>query len=96
MKSDYPIKIIGARHGEKLYESLLSKEERYRSIETKKYFKIMSDTRDLNYENYFHKGSLKISKNIKDDEYNSHNTTQLSVNEMVELLKSDKNSSLYA
>ncbi len=80
---DPKIKIIGTRHGEKLYESLLSREEMAKAIDKDKFFKIPPDNRDLNYDEYFEKGQIEISKF---QEYTSHNTKRLSVNEIVKLL----------
>ena len=77
------IKIIGTRHGEKLYESLVSREEMIKSEDLGEYFRIPADYRDLNYSNYFTEGNKDIT-NIED--YNSHNTTRLGVDETVELL----------
>ena len=77
------IKIIGTRHGEKLYESLVSREEILRAKETDKHFIIPTDTRDLNYSNYFVEGSLKLA-NLSD--YTSHNAQRLEVEEVIELL----------
>lgn len=73
------IKIIGTRHGEKLYETLVTREERIRSEDLGDYFKIFPDDRDLNYSKYFSEGEEQISK-IED--YNSHNTHQLSDQEL--------------
>ena len=77
------VKIIGTRHGEKLYESLLSREEMARSIEKDNYYKIPPDNRDLNYSDYFDKGKKEISEY---NEYTSHNTRRLGVDEVVKLL----------
>ena len=77
------IKIIGTRHGEKKYETLLTAEERLRSSDQKEYFKIKSDSRDLDYDNYFFKGQKKTSFI---EEYNSNNTSQLGVNDTKKLL----------
>tara|TARA_A100001011_G_scaffold252991_1_gene261249 strand:+ start:9640 stop:10656 length:1017 start_codon:yes stop_codon:yes gene_type:complete len=77
-KSHSKTKIIGTRHGEKLYETLISREEMNRSKEFKKYYRIESDDRDLNYNKYFFKGEESISAQT---DYNSHNAS---------LLKSDK------
>ena len=74
---------MGTRHGEKLYESLISKEEMARSNEEGKFFRIPPDNRDLNYDKYFNKGNKEIAKY---EDYNSHNTEQLTVNEIIELL----------
>jgi UDP-glucose 4-epimerase len=77
------IRIIGTRHGEKKYETLMTSEEKNRSTETSKYFQIRSDARDLNYEKYFSKGEKKTTL-LKD--YNSNNTKQLDLNETKKLL----------
>ena len=79
------IKVIGTRHGEKLYESLLSREEKTKSIDLGNYFKIPADTRDLNYSKYYEEGNEKISNS---EEYNSHNTERLSKNQLKTLLLS--------
>lgn len=77
------IKIIGTRHGEKLYESLLSREEILRVKETKKHFVIPIDERDLNYNSYFAEGSIDLA-NLQD--YTSHNAKRLDVEEVIKLL----------
>jgi len=77
------IKIIGTRHGEKLYESLVSREEMAKAEESDNYFRIPVDARDLNYSSYYTDGDEKISE-IED--YNSHNTIQLNVEEVKEVL----------
>ena len=77
------INIIGTRHGEKLYESLVSREEIARANEDDNYFCIPADTRDLNYNIYFSNGEEKIS-HLED--YTSHNTKRLNVQEVKELL----------
>jgi len=73
---DHPVKIIGTRHGEKLYETLLTREEMSSAIDLDDYYRIPPDMRDLNYEKYFIEGEQSISE-AKD--YNSHNTTRLDV-----------------
>ena len=70
------IKIIGTRHGEKLYESLVSREEMARSEDLGGYYRIPADSRDLNYAKYFVEGEVEVS-NI--DDYTSHNTHRLNV-----------------
>lgn len=75
------IQIIGTRHGEKLYEALVSREEMTKAEDLGNYYRIFADTRDLNYSKYFSKGKTQIA-----DEYTSHNTDQLNVKEMKELL----------
>jgi UDP-N-acetylglucosamine 4,6-dehydratase/5-epimerase len=77
------IKIIGTRHGEKLYESLVSREEMSRAQEIGGFYRIPVDDRDLNYSNYFTLGEVAIS--VAED-YTSHNTTRLNREEIVELL----------
>jgi UDP-N-acetylglucosamine 4,6-dehydratase/5-epimerase len=77
------IKIIGTRHGEKLFESLISREEMVRSEDLGGYYRIPADARDLNYDKYFVKGQTAIST-IED--YTSHNTVQLSVPAVKKLL----------
>jgi UDP-glucose 4-epimerase len=78
------IKNIGTRHGEKLYESLLGTEERARAIDHGDYFRVPLDTRSLDYQIYFEKGSQEVDQN---EAYTSHNTKQLTVEEVVELVR---------
>lgn len=75
-KAENLINIFGTRHGEKLYETLVSREEMIKAIDIGNYFRIPADTRDLNYEQYFSEGQDDISLN---DEYNSHNTKRLNL-----------------
>lgn len=70
------IKVIGTRHGEKLYESLVSREEMAMAEDVGKYFRIPSDSRDLNYDKFVEDGEIKISKA---EEYTSHNTYRLDI-----------------
>jgi UDP-glucose 4-epimerase len=77
------IKVIGTRHGEKLFESLVSREEMARADDLGKYFRIPSDSRDLNYGKYFVEGEIKVSE-IED--YTSHNTHRLDVEGIKKLL----------
>lgn len=79
----HPIRIIGTRHGEKLYEALCSREEMLAAEDQGEYYRIPADNRDLNYEKYFDEGSRELS-GVED--YNSHNTEQLDVKRMKELL----------
>lgn len=81
--ADNPVDVIGTRHGEKLYETLLTREEMTVADDLGGYFRVPADNRDLNYAAYFSEGREDIS--IKDD-YNSHNTPQLDVDGMCELL----------
>lgn len=80
---DTEVKIIGTRHGEKLYETLVTREEMLRSIDMGNYFRIPCDSRDLNYDKYFTEGDEEISKM---EDYHSHNTRRLDVEGMKELL----------
>ena len=82
-KADCPIQIIGTRHGEKLYETLLTREEAAVAEDMGDYYRVPADNRDLNYGLYFDTGRGEVS--AKDD-YNSHNTKRLSVDEMTDLL----------
>ena len=85
-KQNHFIHYIGSRHGEKLYESLLSKEEMYRADNLEGYFKVPPDARDLNYAQFVDAGDGVITQALHGDEYNSHNTTQLDVDAMARLL----------
>lgn len=76
LKTNVPVYIIGTRHGEKLYESLVSREEMARAQDCEGYYRIPADTRDLNYDKYFTQGEVAVS-NIED--YTSHNTQRLDV-----------------
>jgi len=78
-----PVRIIGTRHGEKLYESLLSREEMARAGDMGRYYRIPADDRDLNYNKYFVEGETKVSGY---DDYTSHNTERLNVGQVKELL----------
>ena len=82
--ADSEIRTIGIRHGEKLYEVLVTSEEMVRAKDMGSYFCIPADNRDLNYDKYFTKGNEVISRT---DSYHSNNTAQLSVEEMKDLLK---------
>ena len=77
------IKVIGTRHGEKLYESLVSREEMARVQDLNDYFRIPADSRDLNYAKYFSEGEVAVSHA---EDYTSHNTKLLDVNEIKALL----------
>ena len=79
-----PIEIIGTRHGEKLYETLISREEMSRAEDMGNYYRIPADNRDLNYNQYFNEGEEKIS-NATD--YTSHNTNQLTIDEVKKMLE---------
>jgi UDP-glucose 4-epimerase len=79
-----PVQVIGTRHGEKLYETLLTREEIAVAEDMGDYYRVPADNRDLNYGVYFDAGRSDVS--VKDD-YNSHNTKQLSIDEMAEMLR---------
>ena len=81
--SSAPIRVIGTRHGEKLYESLISREEMAHAVDMNRYYRIPADVRDLNYAKYFSQGEESISQS---EDYTSHNTERLSVSQIVELL----------
>lgn len=83
LKTDTPIDIIGTRHGEKLYETLLTREEMAVADDLGGYYRVPADNRDLNYAAYFSEGSSELS--AKED-YNSHNTARQDVDGMCELL----------
>ena len=82
-KSKSKTKIIGTRHGEKLHETLLNREEMARADDLGEYFRISPDARDLNYNQYFGGGEIKISK---EEDYTSENTKRLNVKEVKDLL----------
>ena len=82
-QSNSELKVIGTRHGEKLYESLLTKEEKLKAIDLNNYYRIPSDNRDLNYSNYISEGEGSTN-DIED--YNSHNTERLDIEGMKKLL----------
>lgn len=85
-KPDHPIHVIGTRHGEKLYESLLGKEERACAEDMGDYFRVPADGRDLNYAKYVEQGEQRITQALHGEEYNSHNTRRLDVEGMKQLL----------
>ena len=77
------IKVIGIRHGEKMHETLITKEEMLKSEDLGKHYRIMADSRDLNYDKYFSKGQ---SNSSKQNEYNSSNTDILTKEELIKVL----------
>ena len=83
LETDTDISIIGTRHGEKLYETLLNREEMAKAEDMGGYFRVPADVRDLNYACYFTEGEAEVSE-IED--YNSHNTRRLDVDRLAELL----------
>jgi UDP-glucose 4-epimerase len=80
---DHPVNVIGTRHGEKLYEALLSREEMAAAEDLGGYYRVPPDLRDLNYGKYVEQGEVKISDTV---DYNSHNTERLDVAGMQALL----------
>nr|WP_230426262.1 polysaccharide biosynthesis protein [Pseudomonas putida] len=82
-KRENPIKVIGTRHGEKLYESLISREEMAKADDMGRYYRIPADNRDLNYKKYFVEGEQHISEL---DDYTSHNTERLDIEGIKALL----------
>jgi UDP-glucose 4-epimerase len=81
--TDTQVRVIGTRHGEKLYESLVTREEMAKSIDMGQYYRIPCDERNLNYDKFFVEGEDSISKA---EDYNSHNTSQLDIEGMKKLL----------
>jgi UDP-glucose 4-epimerase len=81
--SESEIKIIGTRHGEKLYETLISREEMARAEDMGRYYRIPADNRDLNYDKYFIEGERHISEL---DDYSSHNTKRLNIKNVKDML----------
>lgn len=81
---DHPVNVIGTRHGEKLFEVLLSREEMASAQDCGNYFRIAADTRDLNYDKYLDVGEVRISES---SEYTSHNTTRLDLDGVIALLR---------
>ena len=80
---DEAVRVIGTRHGEKLYESLISREEMVKAEDMGGYFRIPADNRDLNYTQYFSEGEEKISQQ---EDYTSHNTNRLNVEQIKKIL----------
>lgn len=85
--ADNEIKVIGTRHGEKLYETLLTKEEYIKALDMGGFFRVAADKRDLNYDKFFVDGDQKLSD---EEEYNSHNTQRLNIEQIMEKLLSLK------
>ena len=80
---NHEVEVIGTRHGEKLYETLLTKEEMVKAIDMERYYRIPADTRDLNYNQFFEEGEEVVTEA---GEYHSHNTHRLNEDELTELL----------
>ncbi|MDP3254298.1 MAG: polysaccharide biosynthesis protein [Hydrogenophaga sp.] len=85
-KPDHPVRVIGSRHGEKLYEALLSREEMACAQDKGDYYRVPADGRDLNYAKYVDEGEERLTQALHADEYHSHNTTRLDVEGMKALL----------
>ena len=85
-KSSHPINVMGTRHGEKLYEALLGKEEMANAEDLGAYFRLPPDGRDLNYAKFVEAGERRITQSTHGEDYNSHNTTRLDVEGMKALL----------
>jgi UDP-glucose 4-epimerase len=83
LKCNNEVKVIGTRHGEKLYESLVSREEMQRADDLGSYYRIPADSRDLNYDKYFVEGVTEIDKF---NDYTSHNTRRLNVGDVKDVL----------
>jgi UDP-glucose 4-epimerase len=81
--ADNEIRVIGTRHGEKLYETLLNREEMAQAEDLGDYYRVPADARDLNYASFFSKGETAVSRSI---DYNSHNAESLDVHGMIKLL----------
>jgi len=82
-RPDHKIRVIGTRHGEKLYESLLTREEMVAAEDMGNYYRIPADLRDLNYSKYFEEGEEVVTQA---DEYHSHNTRRLKAEELTDML----------
>lgn len=85
-KPDHPVNIMGTRHGEKLYEALLGREELACAEDMGDYFRVPPDGRDLNYAKYVEQGEQRLTQTAHGEDYNSHNTTRLDVEGMKKLL----------
>lgn len=85
-KVDHTVSVMGTRHGEKLYEALLSREEMACAEDMGDYFRVPADGRDLNYTKFVEQGEARLTQSSHGDEYNSHNTTRLDVEGMKALL----------
>lgn len=84
--TEHPVRVMGSRHGEKLYEALLSREEMACAQDLGAYYRVPPDGRDLNYAKYVDEGEERLTQALHADEYHSHNTTRLDVEGMKALL----------
>ncbi len=85
-KKNHRINIIGTRHGEKLYETLLSREEMAAAQDLGGYYRVLPDSRDLNYAKFVEEGQVRLTQSCHSEDYNSRNTKRLDVTEMKDLL----------
>ena len=85
-KPGHTVNVIGTRHGEKLYEALLGREEMACAVDLGNYFKVPPDGRDLNYAKFVEQGEQRQTQSSHGEDYNSHNTTRLDVEGMRALL----------
>ncbi|MCE2690683.1 MAG: polysaccharide biosynthesis protein [Rubrivivax sp.] len=85
-KPNHPVHVMGTRHGEKLYEALLSREEMATAQDMGDYYRIPADGRDLNYSKFVDQGEQKLTRTAHGEDYNSHNTQRLDVEGMKQLL----------
>ena len=85
-RPDHPVNIIGTRHGEKLYEALLSREEMACVEDLGDYYRVLPDGRDLNYAKFVEQGKARLTETAQGEDYNSHNTRRLDVDGMAQLL----------
>jgi UDP-glucose 4-epimerase len=85
-RPDHPVNIMGTRHGEKLYETLLSREEMASAQDMGDYYRVPADGRDLNYAKFVEQGQPKLTQSAHAEDYNSHNTQRLDVAGMKQLL----------
>lgn len=85
-RTNHPVREIGTRHGEKLYEALLSREEMACAEDLGGYYRVPPDARDLNYNKFVEQGEKKLTESLHGEDYNSHNTTRLDVAGMKALL----------
>ena len=85
-KPNHPINVVGTRHGEKLYEALLGREEMAHAQDLGEYYRVPPDGRDLNYAKFMDKGETRLTQSTHGEDYNSHNTKRLDVTGMKDLL----------
>ena len=85
-RPDHPVRVMGTRHGEKLYEALLGREEMATAEDLGDYYRVPPDGRDLNYAKFVEQGEARLTQTAHGEDYNSHNTTRLDVAGMKALL----------